>query len=53
MPMIRRNADPDRDHLVSQRTIALNILACVEEKLTEAALRLRRATPQRSRNMRP
>jgi hypothetical protein len=38
MPMNRRNADPERDHLVSQHTVALNQLAYVEEQLTEAAI---------------
>ena len=37
MPMIRRTY-PERDHLVSQHTVALNQLAYVKEKLTEAAV---------------
>ena len=38
MPMIKRNVDSERDHLVNQRTIALNQLAYTEERLTECAV---------------
>ena len=38
MPIVRRNSHRERDHLISQCDIALNQLACVEEKLTEAAV---------------
>ena len=38
MSLIKRNTNPERDHLISQRDIALNQLACVEERLTEAAV---------------